>query len=231
MGASAPSRDADGGSLGRVAFLNPGSNWRQRSLLRLVNPGAADAQASIEGTDDTGLRPGAPVRLTVPAGGAVALASPELESGDAQAIESGALGDGKGKWRLRIASDTPIAAQSLATSPTGRLVNLSGADATRGFRHGLLPPPGRVTLESPYECELLGRWDAAPGAPHAVDLLRDGERLAALSAARWDAAHPPLGGAVRRRQLHNPRVRPERRRRLRALERRVQRGDGRLTGT
>ena len=188
MGAAAPSRDADGDSLGRVAFLNPGSNWRQRSLLRLVNPGDGNAEVAIEGTDDTGLRPGSPVRLTVPAGGAIDLTSAELESGDAEAIESGALGDGKGKWRLRIESDTPIAAQSLATSPTGRLVNLSGADDSRGFRHGLLPPPGGVTLESPYECELLGRWDAAPGAPHAVDLLKDGERLAAHSAARW--THP-----------------------------------------
>ena len=188
MGASAPSRDADGASVSRVAFLNPGSNWRQRSILRLVNPGGMDADVSIEGTDDAGLRPGSPVRLTVPAGGSVELASAELESGDAAAIESGALGDGTGKWRLRIESDRPVAALSLATSPTGRLVNLSGADADRGFRHGLLPPPGNVALESPYECELLGRWDAAPGAPHAVDLLRDGERLAAHSAARW--THP-----------------------------------------
>ena len=70
MGAAAPSRDADGSTLHRVAFLNPGSNWRQRSLLRLVNPGGGDAEVSIEGTDDTGLRPGSPVRLTVPAGGA-----------------------------------------------------------------------------------------------------------------------------------------------------------------
>ena len=126
--------------------------------------------------------------MTVPAGGSVELASAELESGDAESIESGALGDGKGKWRLRIESDRPVAALSLATSPTGRLVNLSGADADRGFRHGLLPPPGGVTLESPYECELLGRWDAAPGAPHAVDLLKDGARDAARSAERW--THP-----------------------------------------
>ena len=188
MGAAAPSRDVDGSEVHRVAFLNPGGNWRQRSVLRLVNPGAEDAQASIEGTDDTGLRPGSPVRLTVPAGGAVALTSAELESGDAESIASGALGDGGGKWRLRIESDRPIAALSLATSPTGRLVNLSGADADRGFKHGLLPPPGGVALESPYECELLGRWDAAPGAPHAVDLLKDGARDAARSAERW--THP-----------------------------------------
>ena len=188
MGAAAPSRDVDGSEVHRVAFLNPGGNWRQRSVLRLVNPGGMDADVSVEGTDDAGLRPGSPVRVAVPAGGSVELASAELESGDAQSIETGALGDGGGKWRLRIESDRPVAALSLATSPTGRLVNLSGADADRGFRHGLLPPPGGVTLESPYECELLGRWDAARGDPHAVDLLRDGERLAAHSAERW--THP-----------------------------------------
>ena len=188
MGASAPLRDMDGAAVRRVAFLNPGSNSRQASVLRLVNPGAANAQASIEGTDDTGLRPGAPVRVTVPAGGAVELTAAELESGDAGAIESGALGDGQGKWRLRIEADRPVAALSLASSPTGRLVNLSGADGSRGFKHGLLPPPAGVTLENPYECELLGRWDAAPGAPHAVDLLRGGERDAARSTERW--THP-----------------------------------------
>ena len=188
MGASAPSRGVDGAAVGRVAFLNPASNHRQRSILRLVNPGAEDAEASIEGTDDAGLRPGSPVRLRVPAGGAVELSSPELESGDAGAIASGALGDGRGKWRLRIEADAPVAAQSLLSSPTGHLANLSGADGSRGFRHGLPPPPGNVTLESPHECELLGRWDAPRGAAHAVDLLRDGVRLDAHSAARW--THP-----------------------------------------
>ena len=150
----------------------PGGVPQPRRQLAPAQPPAAGqprrggcAGMSVEGTDDTGLRPGSPVRLTVPAGGAIDLTSAELESGDAEAIESGALGDGGGKWRLRIESDRPVAALSLATSPTGRLVNLSGADADRGFRHGLLPPPGGVTLESPYECELLGRWDAAPGRP------------------------------------------------------------------
>ena len=127
------------------------------------------------------------MRVTVPAGGAVELTSAALESGAHDAIESGALGDGTGKWRLRIESAQPVAAMSLLSGPIGRLANLSGADGARGFGHGLLPAPGAAVLESPYECELLARWDAAAGAPHGVgvELLRDGEPDAAQSTARW----------------------------------------------
>ncbi len=38
----------------RVAIFNPGSNRSQRSILRLVNPGMATAQVTIEGVDDRG---------------------------------------------------------------------------------------------------------------------------------------------------------------------------------
>ncbi|MDD9961867.1 MAG: hypothetical protein OXU70_07210, partial [Gammaproteobacteria bacterium] len=48
---------------------------------------------------------------------------PEGASPDA-AVE-GALGDGAGKWRLKVASDGPIHVMSLLRSPTGHLANLS----------------------------------------------------------------------------------------------------------
>ena len=84
----------DDGSL-RVAFFNPGSNDRQASHLLLVNRGAADAGATIEGIDESGQSPGTAVRVRVSAGRAVSLGSEELEEG----------GDGfEGAWATARAS-------------------------------------------------------------------------------------------------------------------------------
>ncbi len=127
------------GLLHRVAFFNPGSNYRQASHLRLVNRGTMDAEAAIEGIDDAGLSPGTTVRVRVPAGRAVSLGSAELEEGG-EGFE-GKLEDGKGKWRLWVTSDHPLLVASLLDTPTGHLANLStapgrgaarptGADAT-----------------------------------------------------------------------------------------------------
>lgn len=68
----------------------------------------------------------------------------------------------------RRAPDEPVAG--------GRV---SRADAERGAEElplALLPPPETVTLESPAERQLRGRWSAVEGARYAVDLLRDGVR-------------------------------------------------------
>ena len=97
-----------------------------------MNPGPEDALATeISGVDDAGA-PGGPVTVPVPAFRAVELTSAELEAGAADpegaspdAAVEGALGDGAGKWRLKVASDGPIHVMSLLRSPTGHLANLS----------------------------------------------------------------------------------------------------------
>ena len=108
----------------RVAIFNPGSNVDQVSRLRLVNPGEQAAEVTITGIDDRGASPGGDVRVSVPAGAARTFAADALESG---AGLEGALGDGTGKWALRVASDTPVLVMSLLQSPTGHLTNLSTA--------------------------------------------------------------------------------------------------------
>ena len=108
----------------RVAFLNPGSNYRQESHLRLVNPGTAPATARIVGTDDGGQPGESEVTAAVPAGQSRTFTAAELESGDAPGL-SGALGDGAGKWRLRVESEQDIVVMSLLATPTGHLANLS----------------------------------------------------------------------------------------------------------
>ena len=113
------------GTRHRVAIFNPGSNTAQVSRLRLVNAGEEVAAVTIVGTDDQGLSPGADVLVTVPAGGTRTYTAQELEEG-AEGLE-GSLGDGAGKWRLRVTSDQPIRVLSLLSSPTGHLTNLSTA--------------------------------------------------------------------------------------------------------
>ena len=113
------------GNRHRVAVFNPGANRNQESLLRLVNAGDAAASATVGGIDDDGAPGAGEVRLTVPAGGARTVSAAELESGGA-GLE-GALGDGRGKWRLTVESDAPVVAMSLLRSPTGHLTNLSTA--------------------------------------------------------------------------------------------------------
>lgn len=117
-----------------VATFNPGSNYRQVSRLRLVNPGAEDASVTIQGVDDSGASPGGAVRTTVAAGSELVLDSADLESG---AGVDGALGDGVGKWRLAVASSQPLQVMSLMESPTGHLTNLSTVPVAAGGRHSV----------------------------------------------------------------------------------------------
>lgn len=113
---------ADG--VAHVAFFNPASNQRQRSLLRLVNNGADPVAAKITGVDDAGAA-GGMVRVTVPSGQALTFSAVDLETG--AAALTGALGDGDGKWRLAVDSDAPLVVMSLLASPSGHLTNLSTA--------------------------------------------------------------------------------------------------------
>ena len=182
---SAPSQEPSTGRVHRIATFNPAGNTRQASVLRLVNRGDGAAEATVTGADDRGVRPGTPVRVSVPAGALVELTAAELESGAADAIASGALGDGVGKWRLTVESDGDLAAMSLLRTPAGRLANLSGADAGRGFGlPSLLPPPSSVTLEAAGHRRVRGGWSAVPGARYGVELLRGGTPVEGRSLAR-----------------------------------------------
>ena len=116
-----------------VAIFNPGSNANQVSRLRLINPGDAAAEVTVTGVDDAGASPGTSVELEIPAGESLTLTASDLETGP---VVAGALGDGAGKWRLRVMSTEPIVAMSLLSSPTGHLTNLSTVPATPGDEDG-----------------------------------------------------------------------------------------------
>ena len=112
------------GGVHRVRVFNPASETSQASRLRIVNPGAKPAEVRIEGVDDAGVTSPGAVTLTLGAGAARTLGAAQLESG---AGVSGGLGDGAGRWRLKVSADAPIAVMSPLASPTGHLSNLSTA--------------------------------------------------------------------------------------------------------
>ena len=109
----------------RVVTFNPGKNRNQVSWLRLMNPGDAEAEVTIEGVDDKGRSSGEAVEVSVPAGASRMLSAAELESGAGEGVR-GALGAGSGKWQLMVSSEQAIEVMSLLSSPTGHLTNLSG---------------------------------------------------------------------------------------------------------
>ena len=105
-----------------LPLVNPGDNPNQISRLYLVNDSDDWATVKVWGIDDAGT-PGGNVLLWVAPGESRTLSARELERGGG--VRRGKLGDGSGKWRLRVTSDIPIDVMSLLESPTGHLTNLS----------------------------------------------------------------------------------------------------------
>ncbi len=108
-----------------VPIFNPGSNLRQVSKLRIINPSDGAASVVVNGVDDRGGV--SAVRLTVPAGAARTFTAYALEQGHGQL--EGNLGDGTGKWSLFVSSEQDIVVMSLLESATGHLTNLSSTTA------------------------------------------------------------------------------------------------------
>ena len=146
-----------------VSVFNPGGNAEQVSRLRLVNRGTEPAEVHIRGVDDAGASPGDgasagdAVRTTVPAGAARTFTAAQLEAG-ADGLD-GALGDGRGKWRLIVESGQPLVVMSLLKSPTGHLTNLS--------------TPGPGTASRTFRDELAGGGEG----PEMVAIPRGGFRM------------------------------------------------------
>ena len=112
-----------------IPTFNPGSNLDQQSALRLINPERQPVDVTIKGFDDGNAASGA-VSLTLPGRNAVRLTAADLELGPRALRAAGALGDGRGKWRLFIDAEQPIHAMSLLEDPNGYLTNLSGSRKT-----------------------------------------------------------------------------------------------------
>ncbi len=105
------------------AFLfNPASNHMQRSSLRVFNPGAEAARMSVWGVDDAG-RGRFASGFMAPPNAPLVLRAGRLER--SRGAAGAGLGNGAGKWRLRVAAPWPLSASTFLESPSGHLPNLS----------------------------------------------------------------------------------------------------------
>ena len=180
MDATAP---RDGSGALRVALFNPGGEQDARSLLRLVNPGSAEARASVFGVDDAGLSPGEPVLLTLPASAACTVDAAELETGTGLACgaRQRGLGNGIGRWRLTVSSDAPLVAMNLLASPDGRLANLSRISA--------------ADANGVWHVPLFPSASSASGGQGLVRVVSRAQRPGTVSILATDnsgAAYPPV---------------------------------------
>lgn len=93
-----------------VPWMHPADHG-QTGGLHLVNLAATSSTAVIvRGFDGEGAKGEEDVTIELANHGSAVLSSQTLESGDHHKIVSGRLGDGKGRWQLRLQSPTPFAA-------------------------------------------------------------------------------------------------------------------------
>ena len=116
-----------------LSFFNPGSEMDRRSVLRLANAGGEPARVTVLGVDDGGSSGGS-VTVELGAWEARSYTATELESGVAEGL-SGSLGDGEGRWRLRLSAETGSAyATNLLLDGSGVLSSVPDG-MSRGSLH------------------------------------------------------------------------------------------------
>ena len=121
----------------RVPIFNPASNVNQLSQLRLINAWPEVTDFHIIATDDTGEQ--REMTVTLSSGSAVTIDARTLEEQDLTYVTTygglgigGRLGDGKGKWQLKIRASNPAATvMNLMSTPTGHVTNLSDSPSPR----------------------------------------------------------------------------------------------------
>ena len=137
-------REVDDRTIHHVPLFEPGNDRSPTSYLRLINPAEQDVDITIAGRDDAAKAGRDEVRLSLPGGTACWVNASTLESGASDGDEAscniidGRLGNGQGRWRLRIAaSGGGVRVMSLLVNPTGHLTNLSSSGDVRSGMHTL----------------------------------------------------------------------------------------------
>jgi type VI secretion system secreted protein VgrG len=110
----------------RVYFVNPADNPNQQTFLRFINPNPVANVVTIVGHDDSGNAGlDAQMTLALPAQTTMQLNAADLELGNPDKGLTGRLGDGIGKWQLKLNSPEPIVVMSLIRTPDGFLTSVS----------------------------------------------------------------------------------------------------------
>ena len=110
----------------RLYVANPGSNITQQTFLRFINPNSTSASVEVFGTDDAGvLSSNDPISLTLAPESAIQFNAQDLENGNSNKGLTSSLGNGQGKWQLRIKSDNYLKIMGLIRTPDGFLTSLN----------------------------------------------------------------------------------------------------------
>ena len=182
-----------------VGIFNPGSNMSQVSRLRVINPNPHDVVVNIIAKDDApaqyhddeddGWVLAGPVSFDLGPHESRTVTALEVETGG-EGLD-GRLGDGQGKWNLRVFAEhpsiddwrMPLYVMNLLASPTGHLSNLS------------TPTPEMVDV--PVDC--TGQYVSIPDAGlrnAIVDALglNDSDRIPASALAGLRHLEAPSAG-------------------------------------
>ena len=133
-------------------IVNPGSNTRQVSKVRVVNPNGEAQRVTVFGRADDGEAAAGTVEFDLDANAARGLSAQELETGLAAGL-TGALGDGQGKWELHVHAGRPLIVMSLIQAATGHVTNLSTA-----------PRPLAPASAEAFQARTAGKQVRAAGA-------------------------------------------------------------------
>ena len=146
---------ATSAGVAEIVFFNPASNTNQRSLLRIINQESEAAELTITGVDDAGKEGRRAFTTSVPPLSATSVNASELE---------GRLGNGAGKWRLKVSSSHPVTLVNLLETPTGHVTNLGQASGQvecdeSALSRKLAPPGGGSSCRGglPRDCERTRR--------------------------------------------------------------------------
>ncbi len=190
----------------QVAMLQPADDAQHTGLLRLVNRGSQALTVRITALDDSAA-PGGAVSLKLPARAAATFTVSELERGGSSGLD-GALGDGNGLWRLRVASTGELAVMALAEEPGGHLENLSdpapaarlesGVHAVAGFpsAYGPAGRPGMLRIVNGSAAGgtvAIRPYDAEGRALSPVRLRLDAGEAVNLNAWDLEFGNPAKG--------------------------------------
>jgi len=166
------------GSTMEIFTINPADNDRQRSFIRLTNRSTTGGYVRLEGIDDTGGNaPGGQVSVLLAAGQSIQLDATQLENGGG-AGQTGAWGNGTGKWRAVVTAEFPgLVASSYVRNTIGDiLANITDADTrgeqiTNDFAEGTFgSEPGQRAsdMDQEFSPDYRGnnRSDTIPGGPN-----------------------------------------------------------------
>jgi len=105
---------------------NPGSNSKQQTFLRFVNPNDVATNIEVYGIDDGGnlSRKGA-FSFTLGPQASIQINAQDIENGNTDKGLEQNLCDGQGKWQFRVRSDNPIKVMGLIRTPDGFLTSLN----------------------------------------------------------------------------------------------------------